>query len=241
MRSVLLIARKELASFFDSLMAYLILVAFLGTSGFFTWWFGTDVFMRGLADLSTFFNVAYWTLFFFTPAITMRTIADERRTGTLDLLLTKAVSDRQVVVGKYLACVALIALALLCTLPYWITLAFIGKVDHGAVACGYLALLCMSSAYLALGVFASSFTNNQIVAFLLGLSMVALFHMAFSTMASNFTGITGETLHQLGTQAHFDSMSRGVIDSRDLLWFGSITVLGLALAELNLGKRLING
>jgi len=102
-------------------------------------------------------------------------------------------------------------------------------------------LLCMSSAYLALGVFASSFTNNQIVAFLLGLSMVALFHMAFSTMASNFTGITGETLHQLGTQAHFDSMSRGVIDSRDLLWFGSITVLGLALAELNLGKRLING
>jgi len=199
------------------------------------------VFMRGLADLSTFFNTAYWTLFFFIPAITMRTIADERRTGTLDLLLTKAVSDRQVVAGKYLACVILIALALLCTLPYWITIASIGTVDHGSIACGYLALLCMSSAYIALGVFASSLTNNQIVAFLIGLLLVALFHMAFSVMASNFTGTVGETLHQLGTLAHFDSMSRGIIDSRDLLWFASITVLGLSLAEMDLAKRLING
>lgn len=241
MRTVLLIARKELASFFDSLMAYLILVAFLGTSGFFTWWFGTDVFMRGLADLSTFFNVAYWTLFFFTPAITMRTIADERRTGTLDLLLTKAVSDRQVVVGKYLACVALIALALLCTLPYWITLAFIGKVDHGAVACGYLALLCMSSAYLALGVFASSFTNNQIVAFLLGLFLCAVFHLLTLVSAGGSVGLVGEVLQFLSTGSHFDSMSRGVIDSRDLLFFVSLVVLGLSLAEVNLAKRLIRG
>lgn len=240
MKTILLLARKELASFFDSLMAYMILAAFLGVSGFFTWWFGTDVFMRGLADLSTFFNVAYWTLFFFIPAITMRTIADERKTGTLDLLLTKAVSDRQVVAGKFVACLSLITLALLCTLPYWITIANIGDVDHGAIACGYLALLCMSAAYIAIGIYASSLTNNQIVAFLIGLVLVALFHLAFSVMASSFTGVTGEVLQQLSTGAHFDSMSRGILDSRDLLWFASIVVLGLSMAEMNLAKRLIN-
>ena len=240
MRAIALIARKELASFFDSLMAYLILAAFLGVSGFFTWWFGSDVFMRGMADLSVFFNVAYWTLFFFIPAITMRTLADERKSGTLDLLLTKAVSDRQVVAGKFFACLVLIALALVCTLPYWITIANIGKVDHGAIACGYLALLFMSAAYIAIGIYASSLTNNQIVAFLIGLVLVALFHLAFSVMASSFTGVTGEVLQQLSTGAHFDSMSRGILDSRDLLWFASIVVLGLSMAEMNLAKRLIN-
>lgn len=240
MRAILLIARKELASFFDSLMAYLILAAFLGVSGFFTWWFGSDVFMRGLADLSVFFNVAYWTLFFFIPAITMRTLADERKSGTLDLLLTKAVSDRQVVAGKFFACLVLIALALLCTLPYWITIANIGKVDHGAIACGYLALLCMSAAYIAIGIYASSLTNNQIVAFLIGLVLVAVFQLAFTVMASNFTGVTGEVMKMLSTTTHFDSMSRGIVDSRDLLWFLSLVVLGLSLAEMNLAKRLVN-
>lgn len=240
MRTVLLIARKELASFFDSLMAYLILVVFLAISGFFTWLFGTDVFMRGLADLTAFFNVAYWTLFFFIPAITMRTLAEERRSGTLDLLLTKAVSDRQVVAGKFLACLALIALALVCTLPYWITVARLGPADNGAIGCGYLALLCMSAAYIAIGIFASSLTNNQIVAFLVGLAIIAVFHVFFGTMAGNFTGVVGQTLQTLSTADHFDSMSRGVVDSRDLLWFLSIVVLGTSLAEMNLAKRLLN-
>lgn len=240
MRPALLIARKELASFFDSLMAYMILVAFLGLSGFFTWWYGTDVFLRGLADLSTFFNVAYWTLFLFIPAITMRTIADERRTGTLDLLLTKAVTDRQVVAGKFLACLALITLALACTLPYWATVATLGNVDHGAMACGYLALLCMSAGYIAVGIYASSLTSNQITAFLIGLVLTAVFHLAVGVMASSFTGVAGETLQALSTASHFDSMSRGVIDSRDLLWFGSLVVLGLSMAEMNLAKRLVN-
>jgi ABC-2 type transport system permease protein len=240
MGTIALLTRKELASFFDSLMAYLILVVFLGVSGFFTWWYGTDVFLRGLADMSTFFNVSYWTLFFFIPAITMRTLADERRNGTLDLLLTKAVSDRQVVAGKFFACFLLIALALACTLPYWITIAYIGDVDHGSIACGYLALLFMSAAYIAIGIYASSLTNNQIVAFLIGLAIIALFHLVFSVMASSFTGTAGETLKMLSTITHFESMSRGIVDSRDVLWFGSLVVLGLSLAEMNLAKRLVN-
>lgn len=241
MRSIVLIARKELASFFDSLMAYLILATFLGVSGFFTWWFGTDVFLRGIADLSTFFSVAYWTLFFFLPALTMRTLAEERRTGTLDLLLTKAVTEGQVVVAKFLACLTLIALALLCTLPYYLTVAAIGPVDHGAVLCGYLALLCMSAAYIALGILASSLTSNQIVAFVGGLALIALFHLVFSVVAASSTGVLGETLQFLSTDAHFDSMSRGVLDSRDLVYFASFCVGGLALAAMALARRIHHG
>lgn len=234
MRNTWLIARKEFASFFDSLMAYLVLVTFLGVSGFFTWWFGTDVFMRGVADLATFFNTAFWTLFFFIPALTMRTLAEERRTGTLDLLMTKAVTSGQVVLGKFLACLGLIAVALLCTVPYWYTVSGLGQVDHGAVACGYLALLGMSAAYIGLGICASSLTNNQIVAFVIGLFLIALFHMGFSVVASNSTGALGTFLDNLSTGTHYDSMSRGVIDLRDLFYFASIAAFGLVCAGLNL-------
>ncbi len=241
MKKTWLIARKELASFFDSLIAYILMAVFLGLSGFFTWWYGNDVFMRGQADLSSFFNIAYWTLFFFIPALTMRTLAEERKTGTLDLLLTKAVTDWQVVFGKFLACVVLIALALVFSLPYYITVSTIGDIDHGAVITGYLALLLMSGAYIAVGVYASSLTNNQIVAFLVALLIGIAFHILFQVAAPNFTGVIGQVLEFLSTGSHFDSMSRGVIDSRDLLFFLSLMVVGLSLAEVNLAKRLIRG
>lgn len=237
MRTTWTIARRELASFFDSLMAYILLVVFLGISGFFTWWFGADVFMQGQADLGSFFNIAYWTLFFFIPALTMRTLAEERRTGTLDLLLTKAVTDWQVVLGKFTSCLLLIAAALLCTLPYYITVARIGPIDHGAAVCGYLALLLMSASYIGVGVFASSVTNNQLVAFLIALVIGACFHLLFGIVAASLTGTVGRVFDFLGMGVHFDSMSRGVVDSRDVLYFLSIAAAGLVGAELQLAKR----
>ena len=237
MRTMLLIAYRELAAFFDSLMAYLVLLAFLGVCGFFTWWFGEDFLMRGIVDLSTFFNTAYWTLFFFIPALTMRTLAEERRTGTLDVLLAKAVATWQVVLGKALAAFALIAIALACTLPYWWSVASLGELDHGAVACGYFALLAMSAAYIAIGILASSLTTNQIVAFTVGLFLIALFHMGFSVVAANSTGPFGEVMDMLSTGTHFESMGRGVVDVRDLVYFGGITFLGLAWATQNLQHR----
>ncbi|MBL7963615.1 MAG: ABC transporter permease subunit [Flavobacteriales bacterium] len=239
MRTTWLIARKELAAFFDSLIAYILLTVFLGLSGFFTWWYGDDVFLRGQADLTAFFNIAYWTLFFFIPALTMRTLAEERKSGTLDLLLTKAVTDWQVVSGKFLACLTLIAVALACSLPWYASVAWLGEMDHGAVWCGYLALLLMSGAYVAIGVYASSLTNNQIVAFLTALVIGLFFHLLFQTAAGTFTGVVGTVLEQLGMGVHFDSMSRGVVDSRDLLYFFSLMVLALTLAEMNLSKRLV--
>ena len=212
-------------------------MVFLGISGFFTWWFGADVFMQGQADLGSFFNIAYWTLFFFIPALTMRTLAEERRTGTLDLLLTKAVTDWQVVLGKFTSCLLLIAAALLCTLPYYITVARIGPIDHGAAVCGYLALLLMSASYIGIGVFASSITNNQLVAFLIALVIGACFHLLFGIVAASLTGSMGRVFDFLGMGVHFDSMSRGVVDSRDVLYFLSIAAAGLVGAELQLAKR----
>ena len=237
MSPVWVIARRELASFFDSLIAYILLVLFLGFSGFFTWLYGSDIFMVGQASLQSFFNVAYWTLFFFIPALTMRLLAEERKTGTIELLLTKAVSDRQVVLGKFLATLLLIAIVLLFTLPYPLTLAFLGRPDFGQIFCGYAGLLLLSAAYTSIGLYASSITSNQIVAFLAALFISLFFHLIFGMLSSQFSGLTGEVIDYLSLTGHFESMARGVIDSADLVYIFTIVLAGLQLAGFSLSKR----
>ncbi len=237
MKTIWIITKRELGSFFDSLIAYIMLVLFLGFSGFFTWLYGHDIFFVGQASLQSFFGIAYWTLFFFIPALTMRLIAEEKKTGTLELLLTKAVNDRQVVLGKFLATVILIAIALLFTLPYVITVASIGNLDNGAVIGGYLALLLMSGAYTAIGLFTSSITSNQIVAFLAAIFIGLFFHIIFRFIASDMSGIAGNIFSTLSLSDHFDSLSRGVIDSKDVIYFASIMFMGIFLSEVSLAKR----
>ncbi len=239
MKAIWVIAKKEFGTFFDSLAAYILLVVFLGISGFFTWLFGSDIFFIGQATLQPFFGVAYWTLFFFIPALTMKMLAEEKRSGTIELLLTKPITDWQVVAGKFLAAFLLIVVALLLTLPYYITLTFIGDVDHGAVWSGYFGMLLMSMTYISIGLFASSITNNQIVAFLLSLFIGVFFLIIFNVLASSFTGDTALIFNYLSLSTHYDSISRGVIDSRDLIYFLSITFFGLLLAETALAKRNI--
>jgi ABC-2 type transport system permease protein len=239
MKPIWSIAKRELKTFFDSLVAYILLVVFLGVSGFFTWLFGSDVFFGGQATLQPFFSIAYFTLFFFIPALTMRMLAEEKRSGTIELLLTKPVTDWDVVLGKFLAALILICIALLLTLPYYITVWAIGPIDQGAVWCGYLGLILMSMTYIAIGLFASSITNNQIVAFLLALFIGIFFLIIFNVLSNNFTGFLGEVLSYLSLSTHFDSISRGVVDSRDLLYFLTITLFGLILAESSLAKRNI--
>ncbi|HSD64861.1 MAG TPA: ABC transporter permease subunit [Ignavibacteriaceae bacterium] len=239
MAKIWTIAVKELRTFFDSLTAYILIVVFLGLSGFFTWLFGSDVFFIGQATLQPFFSVAYWTLFFFTPALTMRMIAEENKTGTIELLLTKSVSDWEVIVGKFLACLILIIIALTLTLPYYISVWSLGPIDHGAVWCGYLGLILMSMTYISIGLFASSISSNQIVAFMLALFIGVFFLIIFQVLASDLTGTFGEILDYLTINNHFESISRGVVDSRDIIYFLSISFLGLVLAETALSKRNI--
>lgn len=237
MLQIWIIAKKELRSFFNSLMAYILLVAFLGFSGFFTWIFGSDVFMVGQASLQSFFGIAYWTLFFFIPGLTMGLLAEETRSGTIELLLTKPVNDWQVVTGKFLSTWILIAIALAFTLPYYITVSTIGNIDHGAVWTGYLGLLLMSGAYIAIGLFASSISRNQIVGFLLALLIGIFFHIIFGILAGNSSGLIGNVLNYLSLSTHFESVSRGVIDTKDLIYFFSIMALGLLGAEYSLTRR----
>ena len=237
MKTIWILAKRELNAFFDSLIAYIMLILFLGFSGFFTWLYGADVFLTGQASLGSFFGIAYWTLFFFIPALTMRMLAEEKKTGTIELLLTKAVSDRQVVVGKFLATLLLIIIALAFTLPYYITISNIGNADAGAILCGYLGLILMSAAYTSIGLFTSSITSNQIVAFLSALFIGLFFHIIFDVLAGNFSGFFGELFNTLSLSVHFESISRGVVDTKDLLYFFSIIVLGLFLSELSLSKR----
>lgn len=237
MRQIWTIARRELNSFFDSLMAYIMLAAFLGFSGFFTWIFGADIFFVKQASLQSFFSIAYWTLFFFIPAITMRLFAEENRAGTIELLLTRPVTDWQVIIGKFLATLMLIVISLLLTLPYYITVATLGPVDHGSVITGYFGLILVSCAYISIGLFASSFSNNQIVAYLIALVIGIFFHIIFDLLSNSMSGIIGEIISFLSISQHFDSISRGVIDTRDLIFFLSVMFVGLVLTEMNLLKK----
>jgi ABC-2 type transport system permease protein len=239
MHAIWIIAKRELDSFFDSLIAYIMLVLFLGFSGFFTWILGSDIFFVGQASLESFFNVAYWTLFFFIPALTMRLLAEEKKTGTIELLLTKAVTDRQVVIGKFLSTLMLVFIALAFTSPYVFTLSSIGNIDTGEILCGYLGLLLMSAMYTSIGLYASSITNNQIVAFLIALFIGVFFHFIFGALAQQLSGWIGLAFNILSMTNHFESISRGVLDTRDLIYFFSIIFIGLFLAEFSLTKRNI--
>ena len=237
MRASWIIAKKELSSFFDSLVAYILLIAFLGFSGFFTWLWGSDIFYHKQASLDIFFNVALWSLFFFIPAITMRQFAEEKKSGTIELLLTKSLTDRQLIIGKFLACLLLVVIALAFTLPYYISVANLGNIDHGSTITGYLGLLLMSSAYIAIGLLASSMTSNQIVAFLIALLAGVVFQFILGSLGSGQSGWLGAVLTDLSVPHHYESMSRGVIDTKDVLYFLALTFLGLMLTELVISKR----
>lgn len=237
MKKIWTIARRELGVFFDSLTAYILLVVFLAFTGAFTWLFVADVFLTNQASMQAFFSVAYWTFFVLIPALTMRMIAEEKKSGTLELLLTKPVSDWQVILGKFTATLILLCVALALTLPYYFTIASIGPVDHGAVWTGYLGLLLMSATYIGIGIFTSSITDNQIVSFLLALFIGIFFHWIFDIIASTFSGMMAEIFNFLSVSTHYESVSRGVIDSKDIIFFLSIIFITLIASEASLSKR----
>ncbi len=236
MKNIWIITKHELAEFFNSLMAYIMIIAFLGFSGLFTWFLGSDVFFIKQASMESFFNIAYWTLFFFIPGLTMRQFAEENRSGTIELLLTKPVSDWQVTIGKFLSTLLLIIIALVLTIPYYISISSLGPIDHGAVWSGYLGLILMSGGYIAIGLFTSSISTNQIVGYFLALFIGVFFQILFGIGAGYSSGFFGEMFDYLSVSTHIESISRGVIDSRDIIFFLSLMFLGLILTEANLEK-----
>ena len=238
MQTIWAITKRELNGFFDSLMAYIIIVVFLGLSGFFTWLSSNNIFFTGQAQLFSFFGISFWTLFFFISAITMRSLAEEKKTGTIELLATKPITELQIVLGKWFACWLLIALSLAPTIVYYITLMNLGNVDHGGIWGGYVALLLISAVYVAIGIFASSITNNQIVAFILALFVSFFFQLLFDVMAPVLPDMISGFVSYLSFSQHFEILSRGVFALDNALYFISITTIGIVLATASLKRRV---
>lgn len=238
MHQTWIVCRREINAFFDSLMAYIMSIVFLGLSGVFTWLFGgSDIFFRGQASLGSFFGIAFWTLFFFIPAITMRMVSEEESAGTLELLVTKPISHFQIVAGKWLAAWLLIVISLLFTLPYYVTVANLGPIDHGATLSGYLALILLGGVYTSIGIFASSLTSNQIVAFILSLFIAFFFHLLFGQMASVLPDTLSSFAEYLSLNYHYQTMSKGVIGLSNLVYLLSLILLGFLLATASLQRR----
>ena len=235
------LVKRELQTFFNSLMAYIVLILFLGFTGFFTWMYGADIFFTGQASLLQFFGIGQWVIFFFVPAITMKMVAEEKRTGTIELLLSMPISDRQVILGKFLAAMGLVAVALILTIPYVVTVANIGNLDQGGTIAGYLGLFLIAGMYASVGIFTSTLTNNQVVSFLLTLTICIFFQMLFGLIAQGAgSGLFRGLFHFLDANAHMLNLKRGVIDSRDILYFLSIIFTAIFLSEQSLYKRKLN-
>jgi ABC-2 type transport system permease protein len=233
MHNIWAIFKKELKSYFTSPMAYIIISAFLLISG---WFFANSLFIVNLADLRAVFSVISMIYIFFIPAITMRLLAEERKSGTLELLVTLPVNDRDVILGKFLASLALLAIALACTFIYVITLSSLGDLAAGAAIGGYLGLLLVGAAYLSIGIFISSLTENQIIAFLITFLVVLFLYMLDKLLFVLPLSLVS-LFEYLSSMYHFNNMARGVIDSRDLLYFGSVIFIGLYLCTRSLKSR----
>ncbi len=225
MRNILAVAGRELKGFFNSPIAYIYTTVFVVFMG---WYFFKGFFLGGRADMRQFFVVLPWVFLFLVPAITMRLWSEERKLGTLEILMTLPVRDHEVVAGKYLASLAFLAFTLAATFPVALTVRLLGQPDMGPVVGGYLGALLMGGAYLAVGLCCSSLTENQIVAFLLGIvSTFFLFILGEDYVIVSAPAYAAPVLSYLGLGAHYRSVMRGVLDSRDLVYY--LSVVGLFL------------
>jgi ABC-2 type transport system permease protein len=227
------IFKKELRSYFNSAVAYVVIVVFLAIVG---WMYTSSMFLINVASLRMMFELIPLVFLFVVPAITMRLLAEEKKAGTIELLTTKPLHDWEIVAGKFLAAWALIGIALIPTLIYYITIVFLGDIDNGPVIGGYLGLLLMAGVYVAVGLLASSFTENQIVAFIVGLLMMFAFFMMDKVLIFVPDFMTS-IVEYLGIDFHFSNIARGVIDSRDVVYFGSVLGFTLYLSVVSLEKR----
>ena len=236
---MLAILKKEINSFFTSPIGYLVIAIFLILNGLFLWLFKGEfnILDYGFADLSSFFLLAPWILIFLIPAVTMRSFSDEKKQGTLELLLTKPISHLNIVLGKYFGALILILIALLPTLLYVYTVYQlgnpVGNLDMGSTLGSYFGLLFLVGSYTSIGVFASTLSDNQIVAFITAVFICLLFYIGFEGIAE-FT--SSDFIEQIGMSSHFKSMSRGILDTRDVIYFLSVTVFFLLLTKLNINK-----
>jgi ABC-2 type transport system permease protein len=231
MSQALNVFRRELASYFATPLALIFIVIFLFLTGIFTFYVG-NFFDRGQADLRPFFTFHPWLYLFLIPAISMRLWAEERKSGSIELLLTLPLSSAAAVIGKFLAAWAFTGIALALTFPMWLTVAYLGKPDHGVILAGYIGSLLMAGGYLAIGACMSAVTKNQVIAFVLSVVVCFLFTVSGAPMVLDFfqawaPAFLVNTIASFSFLTHFNAISLGVIDLRDLIYFASLIAFWL--------------
>ena len=225
------IAKRELAAYFESPVAYVFLVIFLLLAGFFTFTFG-GFFDRGEASLASFFGWMPWLFLFLVPAVGMRVWSDERRLGTMELLLTLPVTAWQAILGKFLASWAFLAIALALTFPVVVTVNILGEPDNGVIVCGYVGSVLLAGAYLAVSCMTSAMTRNQVISFIVAVMLcIALILVGFTPVTDLLSrwaspGLV-EAIAGFSVLTHFDGLQKGVLDSRDILYFLSVMAFAL--------------
>jgi ABC-2 type transport system permease protein len=233
MTAALTVAKREIRTYFNSPIAYIVITVFMLLSGYL---FFSSLFIERQAELRAYFNLMPLLLSFIVPAMAMRLIAEEKGSGSLEMLITMPVRDWQVIVGKFLAGMALLAAMVGLTLFYAVTVMLVGPLDRGPAIGGYVGILLVGGAYMAIGVMASTLTRNQIVAFIIGFAIsfsLYLFYRLVPFMPESLRPM----LAYLSVESHFDGMSRGIIDSRDVVYYLSVMVVSLVIATVSLESR----
>lgn len=241
MRSIFI---KEINSFFSSIVGYLAILVFLVACGLFLWVIpDSSILDFGYATLDKYFEIAPWLLLLLIPAITMRSFADEFRAGTIEWLSTKPLTDIDIIVGKYFASLVLVVFALVPTIVYVYTIDNLSLVqnnlDTGGIMGSYFGLFFLAASFTAIGIFCSSLTNNQVVGFLVSLFACYLFYSGFESLSKipAFTNGIDYYVGMAGMSFHYDSISRGLVDTRDVIYFLSVIILFISLTRLSLNRR----
>ena len=236
--------KKEIQSFLGSLIGYLVIIVFLVIMGLLMWVFPGDlnILESEYASLSPLFTVAPWIFIFLIPSVTMRLFADENKSGTIELLLTKPLTDLQIILAKYFAGVVLVLLVLIPTIVFYFSIYFlgspVGNIDIGGSWGSYLGLLFLASGFVAIGLFSSSLSDNQVISFIISVFLCFIFFIGFDFISSlELFGSVDLLIMKLGINEHYSSMSRGVIDSRDALYFLSLTAIFLMFTRIKLSSR----
>lgn len=237
MNTVKILIDKELNNQFSSWGIYIGYVVFFCVCGFCAWLSNNNIFYLGQATMMPVFVIINWTQFFLIPALTMRSIADEKRNGTIELMLTKPIKTSDLVCGKFLSYLIITTIALALTIPYYLTISILGDVDHGAVFLGYLGLIGMSASYISIGIFASSVSRTPVTAFFISFGIGLCFQLLFGMLANQInSGFMAGFFGYLSMEEHFDTLSRGILDSRDIIYFCSVCAVFLALSKFFICK-----
>jgi ABC-2 type transport system permease protein len=233
MNNILTIYKKELKSYFYSPVAYIVMVVFLIITG---WFFTSTLFVAGVISMRNVFDIIPFILLFFIPAISMRTFSEEKKSGTIELLLTKPVTDFDIVLGKFLSTLTLAALTLLPTVIYVISLKFLGPLDLGTIISAYIGLVLMCGLYVSVGLFASSLTENQVIAFIVSFLIIFTLFM-LNKILMFVPPILVPIIEYISSDFHFSSITRGVIDTKDLIYYFSGMYIMLLLTKTSLEGR----